>query len=60
VRARRIGGARALFTLVYGGAERYGALAMELGLAGTSLISATAQIAVLVGLWLVWMGAWWR
>lgn len=45
-----------LFVIVYGDREPFQTYAVYLGLAGTALISAGAQIAILVGLWLVWRG----
>lgn len=45
-----------LFVIIYGDREPFHTYAVDLGLAGTALISAGAQVAVLVGLWLVWRG----
>ena len=43
-----------LFVVVYAENEPLSRYALGLGLAGTTLISAVGQVAVLVGLWLVW------
>lgn len=45
-----------LFVVIYADREPFHRYALDLGLAGTALLSACAQIAVLVGAWLLWSG----
>lgn len=51
-----VGGLAALFVAVYGDTPANGVWSVRLGLAGSLLASAAAQLLVLVGGWALWRG----